>query len=171
MKAVVRIFFSVLVIFLNISCDQITKHKVRDEIIENEVINVIGDNFIFTKVHNKGAFLSTGDSLSPSLKLVFLQVVPILILVFMFISMIKDKRKSQINLLGYSFVIGGGIGNIYDRVVDGAVTDFMYLEIGFLRTGIFNMADLSVVIGILLLLINVAIFEYKEKRQKVSEIG
>ena len=48
--------------------------------------------------------------------------------------------------------MGGGLGNWLDRVMhDGAVTDFVSLGLGGLRTGIFNVADLAVVAGTLLL--------------------
>ena len=57
------------------------------------------------------------------------------------------------NLIGLSFIIGGGIGNIYDRIVHHSVTDFMFLEYGSLHTGIFNMADVSVVVGTILILL------------------
>jgi len=70
--------------------------------------------------------------------------------------------------LAFSFIIGGGIGNIYDRILYGSVTDFMYLELGSWHTGIFNMADVSVVIGTALLLINLLILELNKYHLKVN---
>ena len=52
-------------------------------------------------------------------------------------------------------IIGGGIGNIFDRIVYGSVTDFLYLNFGgIMKTGIFNIADLSVTTGMILILIS-----------------
>ena len=50
-------------------------------------------------------------------------------------------------MIGLSFIIGGGIGNIYDRIVHGSVTDFLHIDLGLFRTGIFNMADVSIMVG------------------------
>jgi len=61
-KRLIKIFVSVVIICSNISCDQITKEKVRKEISTNEIVKVIGDNFILTKVENTGAALSLGPS-------------------------------------------------------------------------------------------------------------
>ena len=51
------------------------------------------------------------------------------------------------------FAIGGGIGNIYDRVVHGSVTDFLHIDLVIFQTGIFNMADVSLMVGMGLFLI------------------
>jgi len=166
MNRLLKIFVSLLVIFCNISCDQITKEKVRNEISTSETINVINDNFILTKVENTGAALSLGENLSPQLKIVFLQILPILFLMLMFYCIIRIKNITKLNLVAISFMIGGGIGNIYDRILYNSVTDFMYLEFGSLHTGIFNMADVSVVVGTLLLLLNVIISEINNKRYR-----
>ena len=56
--------------------------------------------------------------------------------------------------LGLAFIIGGGIGNIFDRIVYGSVTDFFHMDFVIFRTGIFNMADVSVMVGTSLLLVS-----------------
>jgi len=56
-------------------------------------------------------------------------------------------------LVGISFVLGGGIGNMYDRIVHGSVTDFMHIDFIIFQTGIFNMADVSIMMGMFLILI------------------
>jgi len=168
MRRLSKIIISVLIILSNISCDQITKDQARDHICEQEVIHVIEDNFILTKVENTGAALSLGENLSPNLKILLLQIMPILVLVFMFVYIVRERTISKINVLAFSFIIGGGIGNIYDRILYGSVTDFMYLELGSWHTGIFNMADVSVVIGTALLLINLLILELNKYHLKVN---
>jgi signal peptidase II len=50
-------------------------------------------------------------------------------------------------------IIGGGIANVYDRIIYGSVTDFLYIDLGgVFRTGIFNLADLFVTTGMIILL-------------------
>ena len=55
--------------------------------------------------------------------------------------------------MGLGLVAGGGVANWIDRLVAGAVTDFVSLGVGGLRTGIFNLADLSVLAGVAVLLL------------------
>ncbi len=159
-----KILFSLLIILSNISCDQITKKKVRTEIAKNETIKVLDDNFILTNVENTGAAMGLGQNLGPELKIIFLQAFPLLVLLLMFIYIIKEHKTSKLNLVAVSFIIGGGIGNIYDRILLNSVTDFMYLEFGTLHTGIFNMADVSVVIGTVLIVLNTLLIEINKYR-------
>ena len=166
MNKLIKIFVSLVIICCNISCDQITKEKVRKDIAQNETIEIIEDHFILTKVENTGAALSLGENLNPTLKVIFLQGIPLLVLLFMFIYIIREQKISKLNVIAFSFVIGGGIGNIYDRILYNSVTDFMYLEYGSLHTGIFNMADVSVVVGTVLLLLNALISEIDKQRLK-----
>ena len=57
------------------------------------------------------------------------------------------------SLIGFCCIVGGGIANVYDRIVYGSVTDFFHIDLGgVFRTGIFNFADMSVMLGLGLLL-------------------
>ncbi|MBK6263908.1 signal peptidase II [Marivirga sp. S37H4] len=159
-----KTLFALIIILSNVACDQITKVKVRKEISLNEVISVINDNFVLTKVENTGAALSLGKDLSPTLKVVFLQIMPLLVLFFLFKVIVSRKDTSRLNVIAFSFIIGGGIGNIYDRILYNSVTDFMYIKVGAFHTGIFNMADVSVVIGTVLIVVNTLITETRKYR-------
>jgi signal peptidase II len=55
--------------------------------------------------------------------------------------------------VAYALLAGGGAGNLWDRLAGGAVTDFLNLGIGPVRTGIFNVADLAIVAGVVVLLV------------------
>ena len=166
----IKVIISLVIIFSNISCDQLSKEKVRKEIAQHETIKVIDDNFILTNVENTGAALSFGSNLRPELKIIFLQILPLIILLLMFIYIIREKKISKLNLVAFSFIIGGGVGNIYDRILHNSVTDFMYLEFGELHTGIFNMADVSVVVGTLLILLNSLLSEIQKYQLKNARL-
>ena len=109
--------------------------------------------FILTYAENTGAFLSLGRNWPILLKYVLLLVIPILICVYVFIyCLIKEKDKLRIVLL--ITIIAGGIGNLFDRIFnDFTVIDFMNFGIGKIRTGILNIADLSVTFGVIVLII------------------
>ena len=143
----------VLVVLLNIGCDQISKDIVRKKVVAYDYIEILNDNFILTKVENTGAMLGFGQSLSPILKIIFLQALPILVLLFLLYRILKKQDLDKWMVIAFAFVIGGGIGNLIDRVAYGSVTDFFQIKIGPLKTGIFNMADVSVTSGAILIFV------------------
>lgn len=139
-------------VMLNIGCDQVTKSIVRKHVDYNESIKIISDNFTLTKVENSGAFLSSGDSLPVPVKFVFLSLMPLFVLCFGIYYVLNKTELDKLLIVGASFVIGGGIGNLYDRLLYGSVTDFLHIDLGIFQTGIFNIADVSIMIGMLLIL-------------------
>lgn len=139
-------------VLLNVGCDQLSKDIVRKNVAPMDYIRIVRENLILTNVENTGAMLGFGQSLPPVPKLIFLQILPVLVL---FVLLFRVLQKSNLNkwlIVAFAFVIGGGIGNLIDRILHGSVTDFFQIKIGVLRTGIFNMADVSVTIGVLLIL-------------------
>ena len=150
-----RNLFITTIVFLSIILDQISKIWVRNNFesyIEN---SIIGDIFTLIKVENTGAFLGMGSELSEIPRVLLLIVLPIIVLISITIYTYIDKALDQISIIGFSLIIGGGIGNIFDRIVYGSVTDFLYLDFGgVFKTGIFNIADLSVTTGMILILIS-----------------
>lgn len=154
MKAnkLIRKSLILLILIFNIGCDQISKNIVRQNISYNERINVIDDFLIITKVENTGAFLSLGNSLPDSMRFLLLTIFPIIMLGIAFIY-IQTKKLDLFKMLGLAFIIGGGIGNLYDRLIFGSVTDFLFIDFGLLHTGIFNLADVSIMIGMIMILL------------------
>ncbi|GLB47792.1 signal peptidase II [Neptunitalea lumnitzerae] len=146
-----KLFVGLALVLANVSCDQLTKKEVRRSIDSHEYIEVISTNFILTKVENTGAALSFGQNFAPFVKLIIFQILPILVLIYMFYYAIH-KTDTNLKFIAITFIVGGGIGNIIDRIRYDSVTDFMYMELGPLHTGVFNMADVSVTLGGLLLL-------------------
>ena len=142
-------------VFLSITLDQISKIWVRNNFEGYIEHNIIGDVFTLIKVENTGAFLGMGSELSETLRVLLLIVLPVIVLVGITIYTYIYKSLDKTSIIGFSLIIGGGIGNIFDRIVYGSVTDFLYLNFGgVLKTGIFNIADLSVTTGMILILIS-----------------
>jgi signal peptidase II len=78
---------------------------------------------------------------------------PVIVLVFMLVYFFREKQAPWTSLIGFAFIAGGGFGNLIDRIFQGGrVSDFINVGIGTFRSGIFNMADLAVMIGCALLL-------------------
>ena len=140
-------------ILINLGCDQFSKELVRHNIENNAYIPLVKDNLILTNVENTGAALGFGTNFSPFIKIILLNFLPLLVLLVLIYRIFKKSNLDKWVLVAFAFLIGGGLGNLIDRFLYGSVTDFFHLRIGFLKTGIFNMADVSVTIGAICLLI------------------
>ncbi|WP_106791240.1 signal peptidase II [Aquimarina sp. Aq78] len=149
----IRIILILSLVLLNISCDQISKNVVRQVIDPYERIEVFKDSFVLTKVENTGAAYSLGSDLAPILKILLLQILPILVLLLLLRQILIKTDYSRETIIGFAFIIGGGIGNLFDRIVYGSVTDFLILDLGIIKTEIFNLADVSIFLGSILVLI------------------
>ncbi|EZH72105.1 hypothetical protein ATO12_24520 [Aquimarina atlantica] len=149
----IRIILILSLVLLNISCDQISKNVVRQTIEPYERIEVFKNSFVLTKVENTGAAYSLGADLAPILKVLLLQILPILVLLLLLRQILIKTNYSRETIIGFAFIIGGGIGNLFDRIVYGSVTDFLILDLGIIKTEIFNLADVSIFLGSILVLI------------------
>ena len=149
---ITRSLLILLVIFMNIGCDQISKKIVREKVAPYETISLLSQHFTITNVENPGAFLSLGDSLQGRTKDILLSVIPVIALLFALVYIFMRTALPKAFLMGLCFVIGGGIGNLFDRITYGSVTDFLHIKLGAVQTGIFNMADVSIVAGSLIIL-------------------
>ena len=149
----IRLFLLLIMVALNIGCDQVSKIIVRDKVDYNEQISIIKDHFILTKVENPGAFLSAGTDLPLAVRFVLLSILPAIVLGYGLFYLLMKKDLPKIMQIGLCFLIGGGIGNVIDRLLYGSVTDFLHMDFGLFRTGIFNLADVSIMIGIGILII------------------
>ncbi|WP_031528028.1 signal peptidase II [Dyadobacter crusticola] len=150
-----RVFRNTIILVIliaNIGCDQISKQVIRKNVGFYETRRVIKDYFVITYVENSGAFLSIGSNLPAAIKLVVLSIIPLIALLFGVFYILTKRNLTLLSGLALSFAIGGGIGNIYDRMIHGSVTDFMHINLGFVQTGIFNMADVSIMTGMFIFL-------------------
>lgn len=152
-KAILRALVIFAMVAVNVGCDQISKSIVRNRIDEHEQISVVKDYVRLMRVENEGAFLSLGTSLPRVVRFILLSLVPLAILGFGIGYIFTRENLSKSLLLGFAFVIGGGIGNLYDRLVYGSVTDFMHIDFVLFQTGVFNMADVSIMTGMAIVLI------------------
>ncbi|TCD10764.1 signal peptidase II [Pedobacter frigidisoli] len=160
----------ILLLTLNFGCDQISKKIVRSEISDYEHISIIKDRFTLTKVENSGAFLSLGDQMPYIFRLIILTGLPLLFLGYG-LYFLFAKRNLPISMqIALCFLIGGGIGNLYDRIVHGSVTDFMHMDFYIFQTGVFNFADISIMIGVGVLLIQSFRGKVKQTEETSTEM-
>ena len=139
---------------LFIGCDRVTKDLAKEHLMNHEPVTYLHNSVVLEYVENTGAALSLGDNLPKAVSFWLLSMLPLLFLVILFIYAIrKVEVLNNWKLLAFSLIFAGGLGNIIDRIAfDRHVTDFMNVGIGSLRTGIFNVADMCVTAGVIVLL-------------------
>jgi len=153
-KPILRTLAIVTILISNVGCDQISKNIVRKRIHYNEEISLMNNYLTLTKIENKGAFFSLGHSLPQPVKLWLLTILPMVALGLAFVYLLTKRSLSNVAIVGICFIIGGGIGNIYDRLVYGSVTDFLHIDFVIFQTAIFNMADVSIMTGVFMIVID-----------------
>ena len=164
----VRTIVILFLLALTIFCDQVSKSIIRKKVTVFDQINLLQGHVHIVKVENTGAFLSAGDSLSKPMKTIFLNLLPLAAVVFGFVFMLIKTDLGTLTLAGVIMVVGGGAGNLYDRIVHGSVTDFLHLQFGRLQTGVFNVADMSITFGVTLILIASFIQSRRSKRELIE---
>src|SRR5215210_2153248 len=146
-----RLVLLFLVMLWCIGCDQATKAVARDSLAERGTISLFGGALRFQYAENTGAFLSLGASLPSRLRSVLFVGGTGLIVVGLLVAMARGGHGSLAGSLGLSLLAGGAVGNLIDRVIyGGAVVDFVSVGLGGFRTGIFNLADVAITLGVLM---------------------
>jgi signal peptidase II len=146
----------ILVIFTFLSCvgcDQVTKNIARQNLVTGESFSYFGNLFRFQYTENPGAFLSLGAGANEQIRFFIFTVLVGLFLAGLAFYLIVSKQVTKTEAIALSMVIGGGFANLMDRISNnGRVIDFMNMGIGPIRTGIFNVADVEILLGIFLFL-------------------
>jgi signal peptidase II len=157
MKNWIKVLLFCLTSIVFIGCDRITKDLAKEHLMYREPITYLHNTIRLEYVENTGAALSLGDQLSKPVSFWLLSILPLIFLTVLFVYVISKIRDfSSLKLLSFSLIIAGGLGNIIDRIMfDRHVTDFMNVGINNLRTGIFNVADMCVTGGVIMLLVAV----------------
>ena len=142
--------------------DQLTKALIIKNILDDQFIRV---NSYFYLVHfkNQGAaysFLSDAGGWQRY----FLSIVAVIASVFI-IFMIKKHRDELYTALGLSLILGGAIGNLYDRISLGHVTDFLYFHFKDYYWPAFNVADTAISIGVVIIIYETIIKKNKPNKE------
>jgi len=151
-----RRFLVIMVVVVTcIGCDQATKTIASRRLAPSAPITLIDHIFHLEYTENSGAMMGVGAELSDGTRfwlfIVFAGCALSAILAFTLL----DKTLNVAAVLSLSLIIGGGLGNLIDRLFKGGiVVDFMIITLGPVKTAIFNFADLSILIGLLVLVLS-----------------
>jgi signal peptidase II len=157
MRRVCRFGLVILILVSCTGCDQATKSVAREWLAASPPVSMLNDFVRFEYTENPGAFLGVGSGL-PSESRFLLLVIFASASLLLALALIARVRSSGLGpLTGVSLLAGGGVGNLIDRIFNnGTVVDFVRLGIGCVRTGVFNLADVAIMVGLVMLLVSSA---------------
>jgi signal peptidase II len=155
--------------------DQLSKAFIVKNWPENHFIkDVFSNNFLwFYHVRNKAIAFSLGENLPDFIKPVAFIIIPILVLAFVTWYFLKTDEFTKVQRWAAAGIIGGGLGNIIDRIFRSeGVVDFIsvrfYGLFGLERWPTFNLADSSVVVCCFILFISILFTREKPKKEKTD---
>lgn len=160
-----RLLILLLILLLTVGCDQAAKRVAISTLAGDPPRIFINGIVRFEYARNAGAMLSLGSNLPEAARTWIFVVGGGALLLFVAYTMIRKEILRPEELLGLGLILGGGTGNLIDRVIhDGTVVDFVSIGVGPLRTGIFNVADVAIMGGGVLLL-----FGLRESDEETEE--
>jgi signal peptidase II len=128
-----------------IACDRLTKHLAADALAGRPGRSYLGGAIQLDYAENPGAFLGLGSGWPPAVRLIVFATATILGL-WLIATLARHLRAWPV-LVGLGLIAGGSVSNLADRLVAGHVVDFLYVGVGPLHTGIFNVADTAILAG------------------------
>ncbi len=155
-----RALYVAAILFVLIAADHLTKWVAIKQLRDTgQTYTFLGDFFRLVYAENAGAFLSLGAGLPPQARAAVMIGLNAVILTGLLCYLFAAKHIHVLPACALTLIAGGGIGNLIDRVFrDGRVVDFMNMGIRVgdfqLRTGIFNIADIAIMAGLMLIIVN-----------------
>jgi signal peptidase II len=149
--------------------DQITKRIVYQGMVQHQIIEVIPNFLNITYIHNRGAVFGWGQDLGTpylSLLLSILSILSLAIIVTYFLRVNVNNSKLH---SGLALVLGGAMGNLFDRLTNGHVIDFIDVHWFQYHWPTFNVADSAICIGVGLLLLSMSTSTSKSSREEFAE--
>lgn len=151
----------VVISIIFVVLDQLIKLIITNNLYLGETLKIIPNFFDITKVHNYGAAWSMFSG-----NVIILAIIGIIALIFIYSFFVYKKDLHKLEIITYSLLLGGIIGNLIDRIVLGYVVDYLSFNIFGYMFPIFNLADMGIVISVLLIIIMSIQEEIKCKKLK-----
>jgi signal peptidase II len=152
MKNVRRAVLLCLLVVGTTACDRATKHLAIAALAGAASQSYLADTVRLSYHENAGAFLGVGSRWRPEVRAAAFQIGNGLFLIATALLAVR-YRVSRLAAAGLTLFLAGGASNLIDRVAIGSVVDFLNIGIGPVRTGIFNIADVAILGGLALLVV------------------
>lgn len=147
-----------------VCCDQISKSLIKNSLNLFDSVPVIENFFHFTFIKNSG--MAFGLNFPGGIY--FFTIASFILTCVLFWLLWKERNSSIYIRLAFALIIGGAIGNLIDRVLYREVVDFLDFMIGDYHWYIFNVADASVSVGMVILIIHTIYFTPKNSESVLS---
>lgn len=149
-----RLILACAILASFVGCDQATKQFATTTLQDSPPQSYLGDTIRLDYALNPGGFLSLGSNLSPETRYYLFIVFNLFVMACVAICLFINWNCRIAVFVSLTYILAGGIGNLIDRATNnGFVIDFLNIGIGNIRTGIFNVADVGVMFGAIVLLI------------------
>lgn len=140
-----------LIALLVVVLDRLSKWLVASNIALHDSVPVLPGFFRLTHVQNPGAAFGLFADSSSEWKVAILILFSIVALAVVSALLWKNSHSMTVTGVGLSLILGGAVGNLWDRLLSGRVVDFLDFYLGSYHWPAFNVADSAIVIGALLL--------------------
>ena len=147
--------FHFLIALLVVVLDRIAKWTVAANIPLHDSIAIIPGFFRLTHVQNRGAAFGLFADSPSEWKIAVLVLFSLIALAIVLALLWKNSHSMTTTGMGLALILGGALGNLWDRLVSGQVTDFLLFYLGSYQWPAFNVADSAIVIGAGLLVIEI----------------
>ncbi len=142
----------------------LAEHKVKDYMEKSRKLGekeeILNGKIIIRKQYNKGAMLSFMEDKKELVKTISGACLGLVVLLFVFT---LPKKGNRVYKLGLSLMLGGAISNVFDRFSRGYVIDYFTINYKKLKSVIFNMADMAIFLGSLLIMLSSIFHSRKHK--------
>lgn len=133
--------------------DRVTKLYIRSHVTQLDVFPVIPRYFNIVHTENPGAAFGFMGDINAEWRRVLLIAVPLVVMAIITPLLARAQGNALVQS-GLALIFGGALGNFWDRLVRGTVTDFLQVFIGSYEFPSFNVADSAITIGAALLLMD-----------------
>ena len=155
-----------LIAALVVIFDRLAKWVVDKNIALHESVAVVPGFFHLTHVENRGAAFGLFAESPSEWKIAVLVLFSLVALVVVSALLWKNSHAMTTTGVGLALILGGALGNLWDRLVSGQVVDFLDFYVGSYHWPAFNLADSAIVVGALLLVTEI-LFSKSPGEQKV----
>jgi len=147
--------FHLLIAVFVVLLDRMTKLAVARNISLHDSIQIIPDFFRITHVENRGAAFGLFADSPSEWKIAMLVLFSVIALVIVSTLLWRNSHSMNTTGIGLSLILGGAVGNLWDRLLSGRVVDFLLFYVGEYQWPAFNVADSAIVVGAGLLVIEI----------------
>ena len=147
--------FHLLIALAVVCLDRLSKWAISRNIALHDSIQIVPGFFRLTHVQNRGAAFGLFADSPSEWKIGILVLFSIVALVLVSALLWRNSHSMNTTGIGLALILGGAIGNLWDRLLSGRVVDFLLFYVGQYQWPAFNVADSAIVVGAALLVIEI----------------